>query len=1097
MKKGWALKSIVLFLFICGAALGQNQVFTIITPNTTFVEDSRWDWENTGWGRPGPCDEPRYTLNGGNPNIRWSVDKNADHTDELVFSITPQIPSGVMVSVSYRITANSGVIVARGQGASLVNNPGEARAYIQELSGGLLFSSSSWGGLPPSTRALPLRIIDHGDNRGDATFTITFTDLLITPRGAIDLVLPEPITFTILSDDKPRPEEHTALPPTFTQNRVIEFFDWTRQGAQSVGRLIPQENSPCHESRLEILSIRDVVGVDVRDWFTITDDYHITTNENFRADFENLNHREITFSAKTIDKGVEEPEIESEIAEFIVKISPWNDHPFDIPDYFTNVAEGRFVNINVLQNYSDPDLPSSLNRQRIIGLSRERIISDPVLNIGNAFGNLGGQQITTALGANVEIIGDGARVRYDLSGVEGLTEFVDTFFVIALDTALYSDHVGVQYETDSWIRSVKITVNIAPTTFPPTVSENLSFYYDTDGDGKVEKIVIPFDTPLNLDETRFSVSFAGIDDYVFSANYRNTNGIIDSTYIHIYLTEGAPQDSTSGAMTVRIEHLGEEYEELSESLRILDISINDGAAPVIVSAKIKTSFIPGESDILSVVMSEDFVANVEADNQPFMFKNMTAADNPLYSVRFYGAALSGREGRFTVNSAYNSLISEGDSIFINSEAEIPVKDFPRLNGQRAQSNKKVRVYREVAAKIISAAYFDIGVVRENGTIEPARDGYIDRISVDLGMPVSQELAEKIAFSDYFQLAPSRNFTINGVSLIENGFELHVVEAAAIQAANGNRAEFPPRTSTDERDVIQLKNDITFENITIRANVAPLLIKDNVAPVILRAYYIFSSDNPDTTLEVVFSEPVELRGRANTLPDSPYSFYSRNQSKNYNMIFENSEPVRSENNSRRIYNVASSSIPFPVSGDSLWVMQGGHIFDADSNEVELTVRAPLILSNEYADNFELWVVPQPLRLVNVRGRTKPAVLDEGLARHYQIPIGTRGVALIVEAMGPVRPNHYNNRGTMRIINSVGNVVRENIEMKFVVIQDGDRAGNVVGVAVWDGKNDAGRFVAAATYLALIDVSVQFYDRPSPVRREFRRQISVSSAGTGGN
>jgi hypothetical protein len=154
-----------------------------------------------------------------------------------------------------------------------------------------------------------------------------------------------------------------------------------------------------------------------------------------------------------------------------------------------------------------------------------------------------------------------------------------------------------------------------------------------------------------------------------------------------------------------------------------------------------------------------------------------------------------------------------------------------------------------------------------------------------------------------------------------------------------------------------------------------------------------------------------------------------------------------------------------------------------------------LTNQYADSLDLWVVPQPLRLVNVKNRTEPAVLDEGLARYYQIPIGTQGVALIVEAMGPVHPNHYNNRGTMRIIDNIGNVVRENVEMKFVVIQDGDRAGNVVGVAVWDGKNESGRFVGAASYLALIDVSVQFYDRPSPVRRDFRRQISVSSAGTG--
>ncbi|MCL2845724.1 MAG: hypothetical protein FWE23_09815 [Chitinivibrionia bacterium] len=673
---------------------------------------------------------------------------------------------------------------------------------------------------------------------------------------------------------------------------------------------------------------------------------------------------------------------------------------------------------------------------------------------------------------NLTGAGSNGTVRYDHVNTAELTDrFVYTLAITLPD--------GTRISSDG-------TVVVRVMSREPFVM-NDGFYEDRNADGTIDFVVIPFDRDVDLVNTTFGIVFEYGGETLTvqhdGGRFVRENDVPNRSLIEISLNN-MPPNITDGSMTITITPPDNIWGAQQQVVRP-----RDAAAPVITSAMFTRSLF--SNDTLVLTFSEP-TTSISTGGGSLPFKFITEAGEE-YTISFAERipADNNREWTFIITMADGGIIVGGDSVFINydniiDEQNAVITDMAE-NSQTNPHNVRVPIERQTRTQILSATYWDDFGVLSNGRTSDALDGFIDRISIDLGMQVESSFAQRIAQA--LILPASRGFTKGDITLTETGFDLAVIEANAVWRDGRRTGE--PRTSVGSDEVIGI-TEIADGSITVEASgITPF---DRVAPVILRAYYVFSPDNPDTTLEVVFSEPVELIGRANTLPDSPYSFYSRNLVRNYNMIFVNSDPIRSADNIRWTYNVASSSIPYPLSGDSLWIMQGGHVFDADGNEAELTVRAPLILSDEYADNFELWVVPQPLRLVNVRGRTEPAVLDEGLARYYQIPIGTQGVALIVEAMGPVHPNHYNNRGTMRIINNVGNVVRENVEMRFVVIQDGDRAGNVVGVAVWDGKNDAGRFVGAATYLALIDVSVQFYDRPSPVRREFRRQISVSSAGT---
>jgi hypothetical protein len=189
----------------------------------------------------------------------------------------------------------------------------------------------------------------------------------------------------------------------------------------------------------------------------------------------------------------------------------------------------------------------------------------------------------------------------------------------------------------------------------------------------------------------------------------------------------------------------------------------------------------------------------------------------------------------------------------------------------------------------------------------------------------------------------------------------------------------------------------------------------------------------------------------------------------------------------------------MDNDSIWLVRGGFVEDNSNNiQNNHTARAPLILARPHPQRLGLYVVPQPLRLVNAGGHIEPMLLDEGLKQHFRIPAGSRGVAVVLEARAPLErirgSNGYPHHGTLKIIDNIGNVVREDITMNFVEITEGNRAGTVVGYALWDGKNERGRVVGAAAYLALIEVSVKFYDSENPQVFRLRQLISVTAART---
>jgi hypothetical protein len=366
---------------------------------------------------------------------------------------------------------------------------------------------------------------------------------------------------------------------------------------------------------------------------------------------------------------------------------------------------------------------------------------------------------------------------------------------------------------------------------------------------------------------------------------------------------------------------------------------------------------------------------------------------------------------------------------------------------------------------MSAAYFE--TAKSKG-----HNGWIDSIRIDLGIEVSNEVAQELVEALKPNLAKiTRKFEVLSFKVEGTAVVLSVVETRK------NTAGELPKTDRYEDDSLWIDASITNKLLTIKSG--GVGIKDSVAPVILYAQYTVGTE---ITLDVVYSEPV------NATNANPYLFWQVKPApgKEFTMTFDAAVPTKPAANILR-YNVTGTSIPYPVANDSIWIIKGGIVGDLAGNIQDLTVRAPLKLTNQYPSGLELHIVPQPLQLVKVGKSQEPKAINQNFLDYYGISESAKGVAIVLEAKGPITDPNL-QRGMVKIIDNTGNAVTEEMEMKFVITPQ----GTVSGVAVWDGKNRSGRTVGAATYLALVQVEVKFDDREATESRAYRKVIAVTTA-----
>ncbi|MCL1947331.1 MAG: hypothetical protein FWF51_09335 [Chitinivibrionia bacterium] len=659
----------------------------------------------------------------------------------------------------------------------------------------------------------------------------------------------------------------------------------------------------------------------------------------------------------------------------------------------------------------------------------------------------------------------------------------------------------IEYELDAGgTATTQGTVTIDITLREPYVSNDGSYYYDDNADGVIDRIIIPFDREVNLSKTTFNIILQKtsneeiktlpdneIVDWTFSGQAKDETATEDRYIVTLKLKEKVVENNVGITTSFSEVKVNVTYDESLGFGEIVPqvVTASDSAAPVVKYAEY-TRVYGGNVDTLKVEMSELSDIALGGGNLPFKFvrhvDNREDATDILYDdVNLGTRAEHLGDGKYEFLISTKDKIGVKDSIFVNNSAVSPdaavsitvIKEYKIVGTPLEQLNPN-NMRREIKERMSIKMDPNLTVYLEDATT--ARDGYIDSIKINLGVEVSEAAAKE--FAEKVVLSQTRKFKINDAVVDGNFVTLAVDEDIESNGKRGHSA----RTSVDSIDLITLEEDLEIGLLTIEKG--DIKISDKVAPVILKG--IFSP--ADSILDVVFSEKgIEFSN------ENPYAFKDEKGTE-YTMTLGNPTLKKGGNNDGDTdtlrYKVEKvTGIPYPLNGDSLQIVKLDVIKDELGNAQVETVFAPLELGGAYDKKVEVLIVPQPLTMMG----NGPKDLDKNLLKYYGLENESemqKGVAIVVEAKGPLKEGA--NSGYIKIIDQTGNAVTEKIAFKFHTNKE---EGKVVGAAVWNGKNTAGRTVGASTYLALYEISIVFYDGKNEIPDNTRGQkiIQVISGG----
>ena len=659
----------------------------------------------------------------------------------------------------------------------------------------------------------------------------------------------------------------------------------------------------------------------------------------------------------------------------------------------------------------------------------------------------------------------------------GLTDYSDEFTYTIRYYVVDDDKDTIRYSD-----TVRVSFKIKPRE--PRPVEDGAYYEDTKGKGWIDRVTIPFDREVdNLLSTGFGIKFNLGGEQVKTlestsrAYGKDAEGNENKKIVVLDLDyDKDMKDITSGVMTVDITH---------GTIKNDPITPKDSAAPAIKGEKaIYNLCVGGGNDTLKLLLTEDaYVGSSELPSIAYAgvpFKFVKKNGDVIDTISFIGANYKTNSAEkdtvvLIISAKSHGVISSEDidSMFINWEAQAKMKD-NLGNEQTKATNKRVKIemVKTVQIRDDAATFFEV---------KPVKDGYVDLITLDVGMEVSQEIADGLMKTLKFPrgFVPTSAVVKNNVISFA-GTESKAREVAATPAkkvfrkdGKDENKEYRPLTSLVETDVISLEEDKTFDGI-LTFKKGTIKIKDSIAPVVLYAIYApAKSDKDSATLEVVFSEKVKVAAAV-----EPYKFKLRNDrvvaKPEYKIVTPLAPVSKAAWDDTWKYKVGKlEDIRYPLTGDSIWIWQKTvAVADSNGNIPEETVKA-LLEAGKYENRTNAYVVPNPLQLTKDGKGYKAKELDPKLLEYYGLgdkvgdPNYNIGTLIVVELSGPADVKKQS--GALKVLDQTGNLVVEKPMLPVVT-----KSGAVALVAVWNGKNHVGRTVGPSTYLAFTPVVVQFDD-----------------------
>jgi hypothetical protein len=379
----------------------------------------------------------------------------------------------------------------------------------------------------------------------------------------------------------------------------------------------------------------------------------------------------------------------------------------------------------------------------------------------------------------------------------------------------------------------------------------------------------------------------------------------------------------------------------------------------------------------------------------------------------------------------------GDSIWIFADHE--VMDVLGVE-QMVDANKKQPLSVFSAFSVQAAIYYDT---------DARPDGYIDLIRVTMnttpGTIDFSNLASAVSLpaDRYFNTLNAGSFTATA-----SGFDISVVQSrTSIPFDQVNTA-----VDADDKLVISTSTTIGNNSVILPASVA---IKDSLAPVVVSGLYCPKAETNNTsmrdTLIATFSEDVKVPST-----NQPFRFFdiSGVLTSGYSMTLT---PLSTTQGKALTFLVDSTEKAYPQNGDSLWIFGGSNVEDIVS-----------IVQTRDTKLAPLTVKPYPLiitvKVLNPISLSNPGFHNNVINR-YKLENDNSGCLVVVEISGHIE-NTENLSGELDILDVVGNMVKDDIEAKYVKYYDKYKKEHNALTMVWDLRNRNSRLVGPATYCGII-------------------------------
>ncbi|HEX2955561.1 MAG TPA: hypothetical protein VHO70_01945, partial [Chitinispirillaceae bacterium] len=549
--------------------------------------------------------------------------------------------------------------------------------------------------------------------------------------------------------------------------------------------------------------------------------------------------------------------------------------------------------------------------------------------------------------------------------------------------------------------------------------------FDTDGNGSVDKLVIYYNQKIKEDPDSVQIAFPEVSTLKMLKKPSDSFSMDDKKELVIF---GTPIEKVTG-FSNRLTGNANAYIVSNNRVKTLPFTIKDSAGPVLINNAVLNEREGSGDDTITITFSEAVSFDHLTGNVLLLRKN--GSDYPVKVIAIRGIA----QGTFTTTLTVqcNQKIEGGDSLLIDPAGAL---DDLSANKAHAKNKPVIVTVKEAPAQLLNACYRDLNA-----------DGIIDRVDITMSKAVNiadcefsinwNNKKDDVRFGSSTAKINSENLKMIQVSV--NGTQLTGQEIA-----------------TGGAMMVTVVHKSFGKTNTVKA-------ADSAAPVLLSATFKKSVDTDIDTLDVEFSETVDI------IPNDAFLLWSINDKKQYS--FECSKNGNSSGSTQNVMIVSKTvGVESPSRNDSIWIRPDAGVKDLNGNaQTNPLNRRALLKIGQIPLNVKITSGPNPF----APGVSKIPE-DPDMPEKFK---GKKGILIKVGLSngkaGKLGVSEIN--GKLRILDGMGTLIYSGTLVKGTIAELNNY------YFLWDGTNKKGRMVGTGTYIAHLETESVEADANTSVQR----------------